>query len=211
MRQSPLPRLCEHAAPLQDLFRRGAPAALDRSAGLGGSGAGRAGGIGSTRRRRPGPCPEWAGASAVGGRHHQTAALSGRRDAVSRCALHRRALPHRGLRGLRRPRRPAGRRLSVPAEGFLGVPAAGGRLPAGPRRRERGARRRGRSAGGAGPDEHVVAQRLEVSGARLSPRLVGFGLHGGQPPGAGGGPGTPGRLSGRLCRRPRQSAARRRS
>ena len=86
-RQSPLPRLCEHAAPLQDLFRRGAPAALDRSAGLGGSGAGRAGGTGSTRRRRPGPCPEWAGASAVGGRHHQTAALSGRRDAVSRCAL----------------------------------------------------------------------------------------------------------------------------
>ena len=41
------PRLWEHAAPLQDLFRRGAPAALDRSAGLGGSGAGRAGGTGA--------------------------------------------------------------------------------------------------------------------------------------------------------------------
>ena len=64
---------------------------------------------------------------------------------------------------------------------------------------------------GAGPDEHVVAQRLEVPSARLSPRLVGLGLHDGQPVGAGGGPGTPGRAGGRLCRRTHQPVARRRS
>ena len=74
------------------------------------------------------------------GRRAATPDVSGRRDLLPRRRLHRRALPHRLLCGVRRPARPRGRRLPLRAARLRAAPAARRR----PSRRARG-RRRGRA------------------------------------------------------------------
>ena len=108
------------------------------------------------------------------GRGAAASRVSRRRGLLPRRRLHRRALPHRSLRRVRGPRR-----ISTPASTTFGPhDFALRRLRAGDHRATLVAAAAGepsvaRRPGRARLHEHVLAQRLEVSGARVSPLLLG--------------------------------------
>ena len=82
-------------------------------------------------------------------------------------------LPPRAVLRLRRSRRPPGRRLPLLRHRPHPAPGARGRLPGRARRGHRAGAVDRHRAGRAGGDEHVLAQRLALPGARLPPHLLG--------------------------------------
>ena len=178
----PFPGLLQPAAALQDLHDApadppspGFPPAHDACPG-GHRGAARRPGGGACAR----PPDHRADPPSRRGDHPPPA--TGRLGVpVSRRRLHRRPLSHRTLSGVRRPPRPPGRRLSLRRARFRPAAVARRGLPGGPRARHgrRAVRRGGPRRGHL--HEHVLAERLEVSGSRLPAFLLGHGHDPGQP------------------------------